>query len=904
MKKDILLVVFVACSLLPFSAAFSQTVEVELQDWNTFRQLSVPRQEKLYLHFDKPYYAAGERMWFRAYLLDASSLYTDTLNNAIYVELINGRDSLIYRQKLNKIEGVFSGSFFLHETLPEGTYRIRAYTNWMRNAGDAFFYQRPFFIGNNLSSEIRTTVKYSFLSPKMAMAEIKFAQKDKPLKITKINYKLSTFQGKKSKSSSIETTVDGLFRFEYNPLKFKGKKPFLTVFYEDTINKYERTFILPIKNDFDVQIFPEGGKIIHGATNCIAFKAIKMDGLSVDVEGTLYDEEDKKVIDFKSEHLGMGKFCFLTEIFKRYHIIFKTATGETKRIDLPKGEKETFALGAVVKYGRILVYVKSELNRMVKDSLTLIGHMGGTVFYNEPISGFTPAVVFNTKDMHPGIAHFVLLDKDGIPISELLAFVRPKHPTAIAVDFSKAVHDKREKVYCVIQAKDSKGEPIVDGSFSVAVTDANAVQLDAGNDNIMSNLLLTSDLKGYIENPGSYFDPANRNAEEDIDLLLMTQGWRRFNFEAALKKEIAPTPHPLEKGFTLVGTVQTAAKNKALSNVQVLVYSPSIQYFNEAITTNDGAFSFDSILFPDKAHFTIEARLKKPVKDKLSIQVLEQVFPDIDNSIFPINAPTLITEEYMAVTNEKYFNENGTRNIYAKRRGLISITAEKIVEETKNEQFLFSQEEFVLEGLSLSKRNAKDLPTLIKTLPGLENWKENTQAKPTAEINAHQQVISGPRFAIDGIIYSYHEIKNIKMEELESVRVLKKNLDAENADDLHNTLIALAFKKNNPVSSSADKQNIATVMPLGYADNVLFYEPKYEFFSERTNPIPDWRSTITFIPEVKTGSNGKAIFSFYTADRLSPYNIVVEGISPKGEPCRVVEKRMILYKDQKHLIEK
>jgi len=894
---------FIAFLLFLFSWATlnSQTVNVSLDSWSSMRRLSTPQQEKLYLHFDKPYYAAGERMWFRAYLLDATNLTADTTSKAVYVELINSRDSIISRQKLNKIDGFFSGSFYLYELLPEGIYRVRAYTNWMRNAGNTFFYQHPFFIGNSISSQIKTSIQFTFQGPKKALAEIKFIQNNAPLAAKKILYKLN-IAGKKSTRVNTETTTDGKISIAYNPLKLKDKKPSVSVTYEDTISKYDRTFVLSTKNDFDVQLFPEGGEIVNGTTNCVAFKAIKTDGLSIDVQGTLYDTEGQKVSDFKSEHLGMGKFYFLTEIYKHYYVVFKTASGETKRIDLPKPKKDVFALAAVVKYGRILVSVKSEMGRMVKDSLTLLGHIGGTVFYRETISGFTPAVLFDTKDMHPGIAHFVLLDKDGKPISERLVFVKPKRMADVNLDFMKLVHDKRERVTCVLDANDSKGKPIVNGSFSIAVTDANAVLLDPGNDNIMSNLLLTSDIKGFIEKPGLYFDPDFKNADDALDLLLMTQAWKRFDISDALKGEIKQASHPIEKGYEISGQV-SAGKNKPLKGVQVLVYAPNIQYFNSAESDKEGNFSFNNLFFPEKTQFTIEARRKKTLKEDIRISVNEQDLPEIDENIFPADAVTPVTDEYLQAANEKYYNENGTRNVYARNRGLISFTPQKIIEESNNPNISYSDEDYVLEGATLDRFNRGDLPSLLKKLPVLTGWNEQIQPKTSAGDNSHEEIIIGPRFAIDGIIYSYNEVKNIKVEDLESIHVLRSSEATDKKKSLDNTLISLSFKMVNPISASADKQKIISVMPLGYADNVLFYEPKYQFFADRTNPIADWRSTITFIPQVTTGPTGKAIFSFFTSDRVSPYNIVIEGISPEGEPCRMVTKKMLLSKEYLHKVE-
>ena len=109
--------------------------------------------------------------------------------------------------------------------------------------------------------------------------------------------------------------------------------------------------------------------------------------LGVDIKGFLYDDEGKKISKFKSVHLGMGKFSFYPDDMHSYYAVFKTKKGEQKRVDLPKPKKTGYGLAAVQKYNLILVNVKSVKGKIVNDSLRLIGHIRGKVFYNEPISG-------------------------------------------------------------------------------------------------------------------------------------------------------------------------------------------------------------------------------------------------------------------------------------------------------------------------------------------------------------------------------------------------------------------------------------------------------------------------------------------------------------------------------------
>lgn len=891
------------CSLSSLKAQSSTAV---IPAWNKLPRLKTPFQQKIYLHFDKPCYAAGERMWYRAYLLDANSLKEDTTNTPMYVELINTQDSIVARQKLQNIGGSYSGSFLLKELMPEGIYRVRAYTNWMRNNGSAYYYHRQFFIGNSLSSQIKSSIQYKFESNKKAVAEIKFVQNNRPFAEKKIRYYFQTEEtGKKKKKKkkaiklfSAETTPGGVLSLDFKPLKLKDKKPTLTVIYQDSINDYKRSFAIPTDNDFDVQVFPEGGEVIMGMTNCMGFKAVGANGLGIDVEGALYDNDDKKLSTFKSTHLGLGKFCYYPDREHRYYVIFKTAKGESKKVQMPKTTPEGYALAAVQKYGKILVSIRSELGRMVNDSLTLMGHVRGRVFYREPIGGFTPSVLFDNKDIEPGIAHFVLLNKKNQAISERLVFIRQQHIPNFTIDYFNPANAKRDKVTCVFTVKDDDGKPVNNASFSVAITDAGVVDPDTTSENVISNLLLTSDIKGYVEKPSLYFDPNYKLANEGLDLLMLTQAWRRFDINKAVKGEKDEPEHDMERSFEISGRVtDNGDTDKPIKGIQVLASAPQIAYFNTVETDKEGYFFFKNLAFPENTQFTIQARRKKGLKEKPVILLDEQTLPEADESIFPPDAATPVSDNYLQAANEKYYYENGTRSVYAKNRGLVSFTPEKPIEETLDPDYNFSDEEYVLEGDYLQNKDSVSLASLLKKIPALQGWSEAVQPKTGAEDNVHEELIVGPRFAVDGNIFSYNEVKNVDVKALESVRVLKSRFPSDKKNAMNNSMVVLSFKKENPLASSANKQNALTTMPAGYSSNVQFYVPKYEFFSVRNNPLPDARTTISWQPDIRTGATGKGMFTFRMADKISIYRIELEGVTEKGEPYRYEQKNMLFFKD-------
>ena len=153
--------------LLLFSALFSygqssaddplKKLVLNLQQYQVDRPY-----EKVHLHLDKPYYAIGDDIWFKAYVVQAEKNQPSNLSKILYVELINEHDSIRQTLKLPLFIGLAWGEFSLSDTLKEGNYRIRAYTNWMRNFGEDYFFDKTITVGNAITNNIITGASYSY----------------------------------------------------------------------------------------------------------------------------------------------------------------------------------------------------------------------------------------------------------------------------------------------------------------------------------------------------------------------------------------------------------------------------------------------------------------------------------------------------------------------------------------------------------------------------------------------------------------------------------------------------------------------------------------------------------------------------------------------------------------------
>jgi hypothetical protein len=251
----------------------------------------------------------------------------------------------------------------------------------------------------------------------------------------------------------------------------------------------------------------------------------------------------------------------------------------------------------------------------------------------------------------------------------------------------------------------------------------------------------------------------------------------------------------------------------------------------------------------------------------------------------------------MDIANKVFVTENGPYIFNLKKLEVVANMNDNNDNTITDSKYFFSQQQYVLQGAALERFKNQPLSSLIPSLPGLGSWNENIYLNNDAT-NVNSDVDEdnvGPQFSSDGEIYNYREVQNIDVNNLRSVELLKA-IDNRRTDILSSYLIVLNFKSNFSIFSKKTPPNFTSIMPLGYARHTIFYQPKYEVDEIRKGPNQDLRTTLAWIPEIKTNSNGIANFKFYTADRTDSYNIIVEGVTPNGEPCRMEIKRMLFSK--------
>jgi len=810
MKRNIIFVLF----LFLTTHSFAQDSAPVMPETNKIainrlaNQIKIFPQEKVYLQLDKPYYSAGERLWFRIHMVHAAINTPFALSRYVYIELINANNEVIQRKKIRPTdEAIFFGQIDFLPEIAEGWYSIRAYTNFMRNVDENYFYRQKIYIGNALKGLSGVTVK--------------------------------------------ENT--GSYNAEFKT---------------GTTNKA----------DYDVQFFPEGGHLIAGNMQTICFKAISKNGLGTDISGRIIDDKNTDICTFKSSYLGMGLVIMMPEAGKKYTAICEDSHGQSLSVKLPEVSIQHYALSVQQSAAILNISVLSPNGLPRTDTLYLIGSLRGLPILQNTITPESPGFTFSKKGFNSGVTQFLLLNKKGEILSERLVYISGSDKANLSVKPDKQNYLKRDAVHASLLLKDSKGNPI-EGNFSFSVTDNNDVKIDPNETTIESYLLLQSDLKGYIENPNAYFRTENKSASFQLDLLMLTQGWKRYNTASTLAGNYSKgDTYELERGPIISGKVQNFPARRGLPKANVSIVFHKNMHFDAVTTDNSGRFFYPSVEFPDSTKIMIQADKKAGAFVELIID--PDSFPKVAlPCVFPektIQDPSM--KEYLKKSRDRYNRENGMMSYNLEN---VVVTAKKVDKNKKirdQNNSMYNSPSFSFNEETIS--TATSILDLLLQAPGIS---------PSSDGSGVLLRNAVPLVMVDNMEYSMQDLQNVNVSEVQLIDILKDITEtAMYGPKGSNGVICIYLKRGEDRQSGPRElgRHQAEITPLGFSMPAEFYVPKYQVEENKQSSIPDLRSTIYWKPNVKSNANGEADVYFYTADSPSTYTITAEGVTSQGEIIR------------------
>jgi hypothetical protein len=770
--------------------------------------------EKVYLHTDRDFYNPGDDIWFKSYVVDGLTHKLSDSSGNLHVEFISPASKIIDSKIVRLDNGLGNGDFTLPDSLRSGEYRLRAYTNYIRNFGDQLFFNKS---------------------------------------ITVIN------------SSDTAGIAEGI--------------------------KY-------LDNTLEISFFPESGSLVDNVSSIVAFKAVNAAGSGCNVSGEVYSSAGVLITTFRSTHLGMGTFNIKPIPGFGYYAIIRDSEGNVIKREIPNSFSKGFVLNTLVKQRNgHLITLKTNpetLPRYLGRDLliTVSAHNKILKTLNVKIDSLFNSFILPAEELPDGIVMITLFDLDNLPLCERLIFLRNNEDIKVNIETDKTVYKQRDSVSVRLSLPEDTGtgqEAFLSFSATGNIYTDKTSQFPT---TISSWFLLESDVRGPIEEPSYYFDSSNPDRLKDLDLLLLTQGWRDFEWKY---KEIKYLP---ESGFTISGRlrksiIDTPVKN---SSVTIGIFQGGKNIITTVSTDSTGRFHLDLDNLTDSARVIVSAQDKKGnFQGRLILDSLNYLPAEVQES--PVRKILLVKENQPETENITLLKETDVIKKSIRKKYTLSdtilIDEVTIVGQKKvtpqefhiNEsRMIYGQPdaEVIITPQLESARSIRDV--LMGSASGI------TFARPGAG-GASGIIIHGiqsfgldrdPLFLLDGLEVTWTYLSSIPLQWIDRVDVIKS--EKATAFGVRGafgviSVITKTYKEipYKPVSYSVNAKI------SGYDAPRVFYSPTHSEGLQKDYK-PDLRSTLYWFPDIKVITNKDYVLKYFNADISSTYKIIVEGITSGGIP--------------------
>lgn len=791
-------------------------------------------KENIYIHTDKDIYEPGENLWFKAYILNANNLKISSATKVIFVELLKeeeNEEKIITKEIYTASSGFAYGHLFLAEILEEGNYQLIVHTkNTIENNAESISAVKRFEIRQNIIPKILIDTEF---------LEDSYNRNDEVVLDVDIFSRNRVSLKEAAISADIYSTEERLARVK---IKTDSLGQARIIFTEDETAKaefielrvkYKQDIVyhiidIPFKKPASIQfgVYPEGGSLIENLPNVVAFKALNHHGRPIAVKGSLY-EDGKKLSTFEAMHYGMGKFIFTPKPEKKYTI--KLSNPDLDSIfQLPLVKKKGLRLQVEKRDPEFIHFGITKTPDVTLKKVYIRAQSRGYVYWMAIASLAADRVRFKVplEKLPQGIVEVTLFNDRYQPLTERLVYANIDKKLHVELtEVSKSLFTQKDKVDLTFSVKDQFGKP-ARGHFSLSVYD----QLYAKKNNdysMMPYYYLFSELKSHVYDASYYFDAKNKDREKHLDLVLLTQGWRNYNWNTGnLLKNLYKKVDPFSEEVT--GRAYYRMKSGTLRNgsdatVQVLL--PKIATI---IKANKGGsfsipFAFQKVGMGSR--ITLIPQLTLSTDDKIS------------------NKEAIPSEVFLEI--KEPFEEIFQRTI---DRQLIFPFEDRMIDEKKQSSYDTS--------FSFSETNYLDEVEL-------------TGYKDRLKDRGDQVIFEG--VAGDYVCFEYN-ILNCKNHFAGPSPIEGQIYKLNNGTEVIYKASKETIKKEN---NKRGFFNIKGVYPTKE-----FYSPLYDKKEDKL--FPDSRKTLFWSPTLVSDKNGKINVSFYTSDIQSIFLGKLEGTDGNG----------------------
>jgi len=881
--------------------------------------------EKLYLQTDKNTYGLLDTLWFKAYLFNATSLQASSKSNIVYIEISDESNLVQIRRLVVMNNGLGSGSIVLNRRdFPEGGYTLRTYTQWMRNFGESLIFKKQFYVGDLNKDKWLVTYNPAFQN-QTARLHFQLYQTNKQFvsnQLVQLGIKQGerTLQWDKIQTTSPLGALDLAVSLpdkpdpRYATLQKAVNQPGAGFAGLGSVNApdvnapvYKFPIIYNRSEKTDVQFMPEGGYLVNGINSVVGFKAIGEDGKGVNISGSIVNGSNEEVATFKSNPKGMGSFPFTPQASTTYKAV----------VNLPGGIKKEYPLPAVKPGGTVLSINNSQLSDTLIIKVTaspgldtryiLLGQSRGLICVAARV-----VLVNNTKILKvpksafpAGIARFTLLNTGLATLNERICYIDQKDNLKITVTPDKISYSPQDSIALQVEVKDMDDQP-VKGYFSMSVVNDLQLNNNQNNSSIATSLLLTSDLKGNIEDPEYYFTAdhpgsPDSHREQALDDLLLTQGWTGYNWKEVSRPEKQPE-FTAEPDFSIGGKVINLF-DKPVKGAKVSLLSTKPLYNNDVQTNDKGIFIFKNIPQTDSAIY-MHARNEKGNSSTYEIDLDKPDWPEFSKNQLQmpwyVNTDTtrLKIADTILRNAEKLDNLEGLGGKVLKT---VDIKDKKIIPGSHNLNGPGNADQVIDEhDIAKEKKPITLLELLQKQVKGFRTVGLDRRARYFIRT---EPIYS---FIVDGVdihavrMSAYELLSYYTSDDVKGIEVMSESFTSSYELKFIPPPTAPSFPI--PFIEITTRQGKGPLMKKHPADLVYkpipavspkeFYRPAYPVKNAVAAAF-DNRTTIHWEPDIITDKNGKATVTFYAAGQPATYTITTEGSNMNGNVGSSVQKLTI-----------
>lgn len=539
--------------------------------------------EKIYVQTDREIYRVGEKLWFKSIVVQAKDNLPSTLSGVLHIELVDPFETVVSEKRVQLKDGIGSNYFEIEDFFVSGVYQLRAYTRWDQNFDNSFKFTKyltiternpPKGIIQKIAGENKNKVRF-LLNPQLIDSSVN----------SKVELELA--YGDQLKKRVIRKNESNYFLLEedipddtkwihFKLITDSGKQ------WSESIPMAEKAI--------DIQFLSEGGTFLENVNNLLGIKAVDEKGKGIPVSGTIYDSENKPVTSFKTNKIGIGRAYVFANASANYRIVLDNPVKDYNvSYNFPSVHKVGHSLSVRSVGSNIAVHINST---QVKDDSIFVEVSSRGMALGEigrKLESGKQSLYFSKESLPSGILVFKLKGNSKKPLAERLFFNQTDNS---GFNFDLVLQKKnyhvKEKVILKLNQENISADTSWIASASVLALPKELV----ASENIWTTLMLTSELRGSIEDPSFYFAETGELKLEELDNLLLTQGWRSYVYQSLPKVEqLTVLP---EIGLEVEGEVSALFnqdKFKEGVDVSLMIFSENQSFYNQQ-TDSLGHFKF------------------------------------------------------------------------------------------------------------------------------------------------------------------------------------------------------------------------------------------------------------------------------------------------------------------------